>query len=43
MMCAYNGAAFISKAREGKDKTDFVTGCIFFAAMMINTSVFILK
>ena len=43
MICAYNGATFISKAREGKDKSDFVTGSIFFAAMIINTIAFILK
>ena len=43
MICAYNGATFISKAREGKEKLDFVTGSIFFAAMMINTIAFILK
>ena len=43
MICAYNGATFINKAREGKDKSDFVTGSIFFAAMMINTIAFILK
>ena len=43
MICAYNGATFISKAREGKDKSDFVIGSIFFAAMMINTIAFILK
>ena len=43
MICAYNGATLISKAREGKDKSDFVTGSIFFAAMMINTIAFILK
>ena len=28
---------------DGKDKSDFVTGSIFFAAMMINTIAFILK
>ena len=43
MICAYNGATLISKAREGKDKADFVTGSIFFAAMMINTIAFVLK
>ena len=43
MICAYNGATLISKAREGKDKSDFVTGSIFFAAMIINTIAFILK
>ena len=43
MICAYNGATLISKAREGKDKSDFVTGSIFFAAMMLNTIAFVLK
>ena len=43
MICAYNGATFISKARDDKDKSDFVTGSIFFVAMMINTIAFILK
>ena len=43
MICAYNGATFITKAREGKDKSDFVTGIIFFAAMMLSTIAFILK
>ena len=43
MICAYNGATCISKAKEGKDKSDFVTGSIFFAAMMINTIAFVLK
>ena len=43
MICAYNGATIISKARESKDKSDFVTGSIFFAAMMLNTIAFILK
>lgn len=42
MVCAYNGATFISKAKDGKDKTDFITGCIFFVAMLINTIAFIL-
>ena len=43
MICAYNGASFISKAREGKDKSDYITGSIFFVAMLINTVAFILK
>ena len=43
MICAYNGATFISKARESKDKSDFITGGIFFAAMLINTIAFIVK
>lgn len=43
MVCAYSGAAFISKAREGKDKSDFITGSIFLLAMLLNTIAFILK
>ena len=43
MICAYNGATFISKAQEGKDKSDFITGGILFVAMMINTIAFILQ
>lgn len=43
MICAYNGATFISKAKEVKDKFDFITGCIFFSAMLINTIAFIIK
>ena len=43
MICAYNGASFISKARESKDKSDYITGSIFFVAMLINTVAFILK
>ena len=43
MICAYNGATFISKAREGKAKSDFITGSIFLVAMLINTIAFILK
>ncbi len=37
MMCAYNGATLISKA------SDIITGGIFFAVMLINAIVFILK
>ena len=43
MICAYNGATFISKAKEGKDKSDFITGGIFLVAMVINTIAFIVK
>ena len=43
MICAYNGSTFISKAKEGKDKSDFITGGIFFVAMVINTIAFIVK
>ena len=43
MLCAYNGATFISKAKEGKDKLDFIAGSLFFVAMLLNTIAFILK
>ncbi len=43
MICAYNGATFISKAKEGKDKTDFFAGSLFLTSMLINTIAFILK
>ena len=43
MVCAYSGVALISKAREGKDKSDFITGSILLIAMLVNTIAFILK
>ena len=43
MVCAYSGAAFISKAKDGKDKSDFIIGCIFIVSMLINTIMFIVK
>lgn len=43
MICAYNGATFLGKAKDGKDKTDLITGIIFFVATAINTVTFIVK
>ena len=43
MICAYNGATFLGKAKGGKDKADLITSIIFFVAMVINTVAFILK
>ncbi|MBE5866603.1 MAG: helix-turn-helix transcriptional regulator [Lachnospiraceae bacterium] len=43
LICAYNGATYISKARESKDKSDFITGSMFLAAMLLNTIAFIVK
>ena len=43
MLCAYNGAAFISKANQTKDKMDVLTGIIFFIAMILNVILFVLK
>ncbi len=43
ILCAYNGATFISKAKDGKNKTDFISGTLFYFAMLVNTIAFILK
>ena len=43
MICAYNAATFISRAKYGKDKVDFITGIIFIFSMLLNTIVFIIK
>jgi transcriptional regulator with XRE-family HTH domain len=43
MICAYSGAALISKAREGKDKSDFIIGSILWIIMLVSTITFILK
>ena len=42
MLCAYNFATFICKAKDGKNKTDFITGSLFFIAMLLNTIAFVL-
>ena len=43
MICAYNGATFISKTKYSKDKTDLGIGVIFLLSMVINTIAFVLK
>lgn len=43
MICAYNGATFISKTKYSKDKTDLGIGVIFLLSMLINTIAFVLK
>ncbi len=43
MLCAYNGATFLGKAKYGKDKWDSFTGGLFIVAMLMNTIAFILK
>ena len=43
ILCAYNGATFMSKAKDGKNKTDFMSGTLFYIAMLLNTIAFILK
>jgi len=43
MMCAYNAATFIYKGKQEKNKSDFFTGCMFSAAVVLNTFAFIIK
>ena len=43
LVCAYSGAAFISKAKESKGKYDLIAGIVFLAAMLINTIAFIVR
>lgn len=43
MICAYNGATFISKIKYSKDKMDLFIGVLFLLSMVINTIAFILK
>lgn len=43
MICAYNGATFISKTKYSKDKMDLVIGVIFLLSMVINTIAFVSK
>lgn len=43
LVCAYSGAAFISKARDGKGKYDLIAGIIFLVAMLINTVTFMIR
>lgn len=42
MICAYNGATFISKGKYTKDKGELVAGVISFIAMGANTVAFLL-
>jgi transcriptional regulator with XRE-family HTH domain len=43
MMCAYNAATFIYKGKQEKNKSDFFTGCMFSAAVVLNTFAFIIN
>lgn len=43
MLCAYNGATFLSKAKQTKGKTDIIPGVLFIIALLLNTIVFIIK
>lgn len=43
MLCAYNGATFLSKAKQTKDKTNMISGVLFITAMILNTIAFVIK
>lgn len=43
MLCAYNGATFLSKAKQTKDKTNMIPGVLFIIAMILNTIAFVIK
>ena len=42
LLCAYNCVTFLSRYKIQKDKTDLITGILFFIAVICNTIVFIL-
>ena len=42
LLCAYNCITFLSRYKIGKDKTDLLTGILFFVAVLCNTIAFIL-
>ncbi len=42
LLCAYNCVTFLSRYKIGKDKTDLITGVLFFIAVIFNTIAFIL-
>lgn len=43
MFCAYNGAVFITKAKQTKDRVDIVAGVMFIIAVILNMAVFMVK
>ncbi len=42
LLCAYNCVTFLSRYKIRKDKTDLITGTLFFIAVICNTIAFIL-
>ena len=42
LLCAYNCVTFLSRYKIRKDKTDLITGIIFFIAIVCNTIAFIM-
>lgn len=43
LLCAYNCVTFLSRYQIKKDKTDLITGIMFFIAVVCNTIAFILS
>lgn len=43
MICAYNGATFIGRAKDEKDNTNLIPGILFIVAMIMNTLAFIVS
>ncbi len=43
LLCAYNCVTFLSRYKIKKDKTDLLTGVMFFIAVICNTIAFILS
>ncbi len=43
LLCAYNCVTFFSRYKIRKDKTDLITGILFFIAVICNTIAFILS
>ena len=43
LLCAYNCVTFLSRYKIGKDKTDLITGILFFIAVVCNTIAFIVS
>ena len=43
LLCAYNCVTFLSRYKIRKDKTDLITGILFFTGVICNTIAFILS
>lgn len=43
LLCAYNCVTFLSRYKIRKDKTDLITGVLFFIAVLCNTIAFIIS
>ncbi len=42
LLCAYNSVTFLSRYKINKDRTDLITGILFFIGVICNTIAFIL-